>query len=439
MYEFIKEYIRGCATCQENKILTRRNKPALYPIPPEEDAKPFQTVAMDLIVKLPTSNGYDSILTIMDHNCTKGVILIPCRETMNTEELAREYKDRVFPFVGIPSKIISDRDTRFTGNFAKEVCTQLEIQQNISTTYHPQMDGQSEKTNQYVEMALRIFCNFQQSNWADFIPMVQYMLNVRPAETTKKVPFELWMGYIPHTHQPERPSEVPRVEWYERRFQEARKQAQEAMKRAQGLWIKETKFQPYQKDDQVWLDAKNLKTTHPTSKLRPLRYGPLRVTEVISLVVYRLELPHQWRIHNAFHASLLSPYKETEAHGPNFPGQIPDIVEGQEEWEVKKVLDSRRRGHKKQLQYLLKWKGYPKAENTWEDKENVFAQELLEEFHLQHPKAIRAIRVQKEDSEIPNNVVLSTSLHPLLSSTSQGHSLAMSRNATSAPSSPATG
>jgi len=74
---------------------------------------------------------------------------------------------------------------------------------NISTTYHPQTDGQSEKTNQHVETALRIFCNYQQSNWADFIPMVQYMLNARPSETTKKAPFELWMGYIPCAHQPE--------------------------------------------------------------------------------------------------------------------------------------------------------------------------------------------------------------------------------------------
>src|SRR5712671_3582730 len=259
----------------KHNILTRSNKPSLYPIPPEEDAKPFQTVAMDLIVKLPVSNGYDSILTITDHDCTKGVILIPCRETMNAEELAREYKDKVFPFVGIPTKIISDRDTRFTSHFAKEVCAQLEIKQNISTAYHPQTDGQSEKTNQHVETALRIFCNYQQSNWADFIPMVQYMLNARPSETTKKAPFELWMGYIPCAHQPERPSEVPRVEWYEGRFKEVRRQAQEAMKRSQGLWVKEAKFKPYQKDDLVWLDAKNITTTHPMTKLRPLRYGPL--------------------------------------------------------------------------------------------------------------------------------------------------------------------
>jgi hypothetical protein len=96
---------------------------------------------------------------------------------MNVEELAKEYKNRVFPFVGIPSKIISDPDMRFTSNFAKEVCSQLEIEQNISSTYHPQMDRQSERMNQNVEDILRIFCNYQQTNRADYLPVMQYMLN----------------------------------------------------------------------------------------------------------------------------------------------------------------------------------------------------------------------------------------------------------------------
>jgi hypothetical protein len=395
MHEFVKQYVRGCAVCQANKIITRRNQPHLYPIPPEEDAKPFQTIAIDLIVKLPESKGYDAILTITDHDCTKGVILVPCRETMGAEDLAKEYRDRVFPFVGIPSKIISDRDTRFTSHFAKEVCAQLEIKQNISTAYHPQTDGQSEKTNQHVETALRIFCNHQQNDWAEFLPMVQYMLNARVSETTKKAPFELWMGYIPRAHQPERASALPRIEWHEERFKEARRQAQEAMKTAQHLWSKEGTFQPYQKDDQVWLEAKNLKTTHPTTKLRPLRYGPFRITEVISPVAYRLALPPQWKIHNAFHASLLTRYKETDAHGPNYPGQVPDIVEGQEEYEVEKILASsyKGRGRKRKLHLLIKWKGYPDAENTWEPIEGVFAPQLIEEFYANNPTAIKRIEL----------------------------------------------
>jgi len=307
---------------------------------PVEGAKPFQTIAMDFIVKLPQSAGYNSILTIMDHDCTKGVILLPCIESMNTEEVAQEYKYKVFPYVGLPSKIISDRDVRFTSHFAKEICTQLEIQQNLSSMYHPQTDGQSEKTNQHVETALRIFCNHRQNDWHEHLPIVQYMLNVRVSETTKRAPFELWIGFIPRSHQPERPSTIPRVEWYETRFKEIREQAQSAIKKVQGMYKQKGTFSPYEKGDKVWLEAKNLRTTHPTTTLRPLRYGPFEITDVISDTTYRLQLPSQWKIHNVFHANLLMPYKQTEAQGKNFPGQIPDIVEGQEEWVVSKVLDS---------------------------------------------------------------------------------------------------
>jgi hypothetical protein len=177
--------VQGCAICQANKIITHWNKPPLFPIKPEDNAQPFEVVAMDLIVKLPESQKYDSILTITDHYCTKGVILVPCKEEMTAEQLAQEYKSKVFPYPRILKKIISDRDTRFTCKFAREVCTQLQIRQNISITYHPQTDRQSEKTNQHVETLLRIFCNFQQNDWADHLPIVQYILNARVSATTK--------------------------------------------------------------------------------------------------------------------------------------------------------------------------------------------------------------------------------------------------------------
>jgi Integrase zinc binding domain len=160
MRKTVQEYVQGCAICQANKIITHQNKLPLFLIGPEDDTQPFEVVAMDLIVKLPELQGYDSILTITDHDCMKGVILVLCKEEMMAEQLAQEYKSKVFPYTRIPKKIISDRDTRFTSKFAKNVCTQLQIRQNISTVYHPQTDGQSEKTNQHVEMLLRIFCNF---------------------------------------------------------------------------------------------------------------------------------------------------------------------------------------------------------------------------------------------------------------------------------------
>jgi Integrase core domain len=163
----------------------------------KEGVLPFKTIAVDFIVKLPSSEGYDSLMTITDHDCTKAVILVPCNETIDTEGVAKLFKDRVFPFMGLPKKIISDRDTRFTSTFFSEICSQLGIKQNLSSAYHPQTDGQSEKTNQHVETGLRIFCNFQQDDWVHYIPMIQYAINAQPSATTKQTPYELWMGFTP--------------------------------------------------------------------------------------------------------------------------------------------------------------------------------------------------------------------------------------------------
>jgi hypothetical protein len=132
----------------------------------------FQTIAIDFIVKLPESGGYDSIMMVTDHNCTKAVILVPCQEKIDTAGVAKLFKDRIFPFVGLPKKIISDRDPRFMSTFFKELCKQLEVLQNLSTAYHLQTDRQSEKTNQHVETALQIYCDYQQNDWAEWLPIV---------------------------------------------------------------------------------------------------------------------------------------------------------------------------------------------------------------------------------------------------------------------------
>ena len=93
----------------------------------------------------------------------------------------------------------------------------------MSSAYHPQTDGQSERTNQTVETILRIFCNHQQDNWADWLKIAQYMINSRPSSTTKKPPYELWMGFIPRTHQPTRVGNVPAIEERKSQLLEARK------------------------------------------------------------------------------------------------------------------------------------------------------------------------------------------------------------------------
>jgi hypothetical protein len=108
--EFVWQYVKGCAVCQANKPITHRNNPSIHPIMPQEDALPFQTIAIDFIVKLPELEGYNSIMTITDHDCTKAVILVPCQEKIDAEGVEKLFKDHIFPFVGLPKKVISDRD-----------------------------------------------------------------------------------------------------------------------------------------------------------------------------------------------------------------------------------------------------------------------------------------------------------------------------------------
>ena len=154
MKQDIKQYVKGCAICQANKVNTRPLKPAMIPIMLQHHL-PFQTVAMDFITKLPQSGKFDLILTITDHNCSRAAIFIPCQETITAEGVAKLYLQYIFPQFGVLKKIISDRDTWFTSKFVKGLCNSLRIHQNISKAYHPHTDSQSECTNQWLEQYLQ--------------------------------------------------------------------------------------------------------------------------------------------------------------------------------------------------------------------------------------------------------------------------------------------
>ena len=157
MRKEVMEFVQGCADCQRHKVNNRPIKAALQPIYPKPEALPFETIVLDFITKLPVSQGSDTILTITDHDCTKAAVFIPCREEISAEETAALYLKHVFLRYGLPSKIISDHDPRFTSKFTREVCKTLGISQNISTAYHPRTDGQSERSNQWVEQYLRCY------------------------------------------------------------------------------------------------------------------------------------------------------------------------------------------------------------------------------------------------------------------------------------------
>ena len=154
LLKYTREYVRGCGTCQQSKSNMHPNPPPIHLVTSPNEGKPFKTIAIDLITKLPISKGNDSILTITNQETTKAVILLPCNKTMEAIELAQLYKEHAFPFISIPSMLISDQDTRFTSKFFEELCEQLGVKQNMSLAYHPQTDGQSERTNQSIETAL---------------------------------------------------------------------------------------------------------------------------------------------------------------------------------------------------------------------------------------------------------------------------------------------
>src|SRR5487761_1460366 len=190
------------------------------------------------------------------------------------------------------------------------------------------------------------------------------------------MPFELIMGYTPIVHQPIRNTELPGLGTRISKITELRSVAQEALLKTQENLIKMMKFQPYDIGKKVWLESTNLKIPYESAKLSPKRYGPFKVAAIVSPVAYRLQLPLTWKIHPVFHASLLTPFRETEMHGPNFLEPPPvDIEGGEPEWEVEKILGDRI--HRRKKQYLIRWKDYSPAHDEWVDESNLHANDLL--------------------------------------------------------------
>src|SRR5487761_1339764 len=289
----------------------------------------------------------------------------------------------IFPHYVIPKKVITDRDTCFTSNFFRELCCILGVKQNISTAYHPQTDGQSERTNQSLEQYLRLFCAQDQTQWSQWLPLAQYTRNSWPSSTTKKSPYELLIGYVPQAHQPSRIPSLPSIQERLKEIQKARSAAQEAMHKEQDRLTKPKRHHQYQEGQKVWLEGTNLKLPYETAKLAPRRYGPFKVVAKIAETSYQLELPTGWKIHPVFHASLLTPYNETDTHGLNFLEPPPDIIEGEPEWEVEKILSERT--YRNKQQYLVRWKDYSPAHDSWVDEADIHAAELIKQYYQDHP------------------------------------------------------
>ena len=135
----------------------------------------------------------------------------------------------------------------------------------------------------------------------------------------------------------------------------------------------------------VWLKAKHLALPYASAKLAPKHLGPFKITREISSVAYQLELPRAWTIHDIFHSTLLMPYKETKEHRAQFQCPPPELIGNKEEYEVEQIINHRHHGKQHQLQYLIQWKGYSAADDTWELADQVHADDLVKKYHQNHP------------------------------------------------------
>ncbi|HVW99810.1 MAG TPA: reverse transcriptase domain-containing protein, partial [Candidatus Babeliaceae bacterium] len=291
--QMVNKYVNGCRTCQKNKVFPQKPQGELNPNSVPD--RPFQRITVDFIVKLPLSQGFDSIMVVTDR-LTKRIYAIPCNETIDAEGTAQLFKDNVWRHEGFPEDMISDRGPQFIAKFMQHLCKLLGIKQNISSAYHPQTDGQTERTNQEIEAYLRMFVNWHQNDWSSWLSIAEFSYNNRVHSSTGFSPFFATKGY--HVQSGITPSSNNSLNKEEKRAQTfaetmakihqetrtAMEKANEDMKR---YYDRKHKLEEYQVGDKVWLDMKDINTGRPKKKLDILREGPFKITEKISNVAYR--------------------------------------------------------------------------------------------------------------------------------------------------------
>jgi len=375
----MEQYIKGCACCQESKTNVHRSKAPLQRFDTPVEEGPFQYVSMDLITDLPKSQGFDSILTIVDQGCSKAAKFIPCMKTIDGTGVALEYLKHLIPWFGLPKRIILDRDPQFTSAFAKEMCKALGIQQNLSTAFHPHTDGQTECMNAWIEQYLRPWTSGKPSAWSQLLPVAEFAHNSWKHDVARRSPHELLIGIKPQVILKHLESSTPAAETRLRLLDEARQSAQKLLQHVQNRKDNK-KLMEIKEGDQVWLKGCNL-TIAGNRKLSPKRYGPFKVSQKISPVAMQLALPPSMKIHNVFHTDLLLPYKETEQYGMPFTWP-PPIIDSEEEYEIENILDTRHYGRRRKLQYLVHWKGYLHSDDSWIDYKDLHAPDALADFML---------------------------------------------------------
>jgi hypothetical protein len=383
--ESVQEYVQTCASCQRNKASTKRPFGLLNPIPIPDTR--WHTVTLDFIMDLPVSaSGNDAILVLVD-KLTKYVHLVPTRKICTAEDMSRLFLAHIFQYHGVPKVLISDRDPRFTSALWKAFCHHLGIEPRFSTAFHPETDGQTERTNRVLEEVLRHFIDGDHSNWEDLLPLAAFSMNNAKSASTGETPY-----YLNHGTHPSTPvslalplGKIPTLDVVFRDLENTLSGIKALMLAAQDRqksYADRTRApHEFKPGDQVLLATRNLKFQSGVKKLHPKFIGPFKILKMVGKNAAKLELPPVYgRVHPVFHVSLFKTFKPSGTFSPLPPS--PEVVDGIPYYHVEKILSSREKksGRKKTFkEYLIKWEGYDDTHNSWEPAKNL-SLELLRDF-----------------------------------------------------------
>ena len=372
----VAAHVKACHSCQVTKALNTNNKGKLTALEIPDGFGLWKHISLDFITDLPlTEAGYDTIITVVD-KFSKMCILIPTSKSVTGEDCAQLLHDHVFTKFGWPEKIISDRDPRFTGAFWQRVHFLNGTRLGMSSAFHPQTDGQTEVYNRILEDMLRHYVSPQLDNWDIYLSCAEFAINNGYVESIKTTPFFLNYGRHPDTplhlrlltynQRSSNPIKaVPTADSLSVQLQERSKAARESLQLARQRMVdyanKNRADIQYHVGDQVLLSTRNLTFKGKlTKKLMPRWIGPFTVTHKIGPVAYRLDLPSTVPVYDVFHVSLLRNYTASGRQPP----PLPELIDGEEEYEVERILDHRvnKRGKKS---FLIRWLGYGPEHDSW--------------------------------------------------------------------------
>ena len=376
------DVVRFCETCDIcQKIKTSNFNRYGYLIPNPIPHKPYSSVSMDFIVNLPMCGEFNAIFVVVDR-LTKHANFIPTSTGIDAREFAQLFTRHIICKYGIPESIICDRDPRWTSDFWKGIAQEIRTKMLLSSSHHPQHDGQTEILNRLLETMLRAYVNSDRNDWAEWLHLLEFAYNSAKHSSTGTTPFSNLLGYQPrstldclpkpsafaHNHEEDRSSKD-----YLARIAMHRDSARQAIALAQHeqakSYNKRRKPAPtFRLGSKVLVNPHSLEWVESKgegAKLTPRWIGPFEVTECVNPKVYRLRLPDKYPGSPVFNIEHLKAYWDPTEEGRT---QMPESTlrkEESPEYEVEAILGHKRTGKTKTLKYLVRWLGYGPQFDEW--------------------------------------------------------------------------